>query len=173
MTATAPKRCPSAACKGAGKVPDQQLSPHFRLSELLDSGTGRSKGIPNEPTAEIIANLKLLCEQALEPIRAAVGPLKINSGFRGLSVNTAIGGSKNSQHMKGEAADFVVPGHGLEDVFRWIVTESEIVFGQAILEGRTPTPTWIHLSLGAPYRSASSSGQVLRFDGRRYTKWTP
>jgi hypothetical protein len=66
-----------------------------------------------------------------------------------------------------------VLGHELEDVFRWIVTESGIVFGQAILEGRTPVPTWIHLSLGPPYRSAASSGQVLRFDGRRYTKWTP
>lgn len=150
-----------------------QLSPHFTFDEMTRTGQAHLQAANREEAQRFIPQLTQVCMVLLEPVRLKFGPVKINSGFRGLSVNTAIGGSKNSQHMKGEAADFVVPGHGLEDVFRWIVTESEIVFGQAILEGRTPTPTWIHLSLGAPYRSASSSGQVLRFDGRRYTKWTP
>ena len=150
-----------------------QLSPHFSFDEMTRTGQASLQVANREEARRFIPPLTAVCTMLLEPVRLKFGPVKINSGFRGLSVNTAIGGSKNSQHMKGEAADFVVPGHGLEDVFRWIVTESEIVFGQAILEGRTPTPTWIHLSLGAPYRSASSSGQVLRFDGRRYTKWTP
>jgi hypothetical protein len=150
-----------------------QLSPHFTFDEMTRTGQAHLQAANREEAQRFIPQLTAVCTMLLEPVRLKFGPVKINSGFRGLSVNTAIGGSKNSQHMKGEAADFVVPGHGLEDVFRWIVTESEIVFGQAILEGRTPTPTWIHLSLGAPYRSASSSGQVLRFDGRRYTKWTP
>jgi hypothetical protein len=150
-----------------------QLSPHFSFDEMTRTGQTHLQAANREEARRFIAPLTAVCTTLLEPVRLKFGPVKINSGFRGLAVNTAIGGSKNSQHMKGEASDFVVPGHELEDVFRWIVTESGIVFGQAILEGRTPVPTWIHMSLGAPYRSAASSGQVLRFDGRRYTKWTP
>jgi hypothetical protein len=57
-------------------------------------------------------------------------------------------------------------------VFRWIVSESGLRYGQVILEGHTPgEPTWIHLSLGEPWRVGSACRQALTFDGARYSAW--
>ena len=64
-----------------------------------------------------------------------------------------------------------VEGKTLEEVFAWIVKESKLQFGQAILEGREPgKPTWIHLSLGAPFRTTNNQ-QALTFDGKSYAPW--
>jgi len=47
----------------------------------------------------------------LEEIRADVGgPIRINSGCRCSNHNAAIGGTKHSRHMTGEAADIQVEG---------------------------------------------------------------
>ena len=76
-------------------------------------------------------------------------PVTVHSGFRGPSLNAAVGGSKTSQHMKFEAVDFSIEGVPLQQIFDWIRKESGIPYGQVILEGRVPgRPTWIHLSLG-------------------------
>ena len=80
-------------CKGAGKVPDRYLSPNFKLSELVSSNTAKAKGLANDPTPEIEEALEDLCKEALEPIRALVGPLKVNSGYRSDAVNKSVGGS--------------------------------------------------------------------------------
>jgi hypothetical protein len=144
------------------------LSPHFTLSEL----TRTSSGTANVPTDAEVKALGELCTTLLEPVRAKFGPVSIHSGYRGPAVNAAIGGSKTSQHMKGEAADFHCPGAKLEDVMRWIVAESGLHYGQVILEGRNGPPTWIHLSLGQPYRVGSSCMQALTTrDGVNYTPY--
>ena len=144
------------------------LSPHFTLSEL----TRTSSGISNVPTDAEVKALEALATTLLEPVRARFGPVSIHSGYRGPAVNAAIGGSKTSQHMKGEAADFHCPGARLEDVMRWIVHDSGLHYGQVILEGRHGPPTWIHLSLGQPYRVGSKCQQALTTrDGVNYTPY--
>jgi hypothetical protein len=146
------------------------LSPHFTLAEL----TRTSSGLYNVPTDAEVKALEALATTLLEPVRAKFGPVSIHSGYRGPAVNAAIGGSKTSQHMKGEAADFHCPGAPLETVMRWIVVESGLSYGQVILEGHTKgEPTWIHLSLGAPYRLGSSCMQALTFDGKAYAPYKP
>ena len=146
------------------------LSEHFTLSEM----TRTSSGLYNGPTITEIKALTALCTTLLEPVRNRFGPVSIHSGYRGPAVNAAIGGSKTSQHMKGEAADFHCAGATLEHVMRWIVVESGLSYGQVILEGHTKgEPTWIHLSLGAPYRLGSSCMQALVFDGKSYTPYKP
>lgn len=51
-------------------------------------------------------NLEGLVANVLDPVREAYGkPIVVNSGYRCQVHNTAVGGVKNSQHMKGEAAD--------------------------------------------------------------------
>jgi zinc D-Ala-D-Ala carboxypeptidase len=131
------KDCPS--CKGSGKVPDQQLSPHFRLSELLDSGTGRSKGISNEPTPEIVANLRKLCVEALEPIRAIIGPMHVNSGYRADEINKAVGGSVTSAHSFGLAAD-IKPLKVSRKQMCDAIFAAGLKLDQVICE-----PTWVHI----------------------------
>ena len=78
-----------------------RLSPHFLLSEFLNL----KKYPENIPTMQVVANLTYGCLMLLEPARAIVGPIIINSGFRSEAVNRKVGGVKNSQHLIGQAAD--------------------------------------------------------------------
>jgi len=151
-----------------------QLSPHFALAEMVATS---QRALAARNAAEAVpytASLRALCETLLEPVRARFGPVSIHSGFRCPALNAAIGGSKTSQHMRGEAADFHCVRASLEEVMRWIVQDSGLAYGQVIAEAHRPgPPTWIHLSLGAPWRDAARCGQALRYDGTRYAPWTP
>ncbi len=78
------------------------LSKNFSLKEMLATSTG----VANVPTDQEIEKMKLLAEKILQPVRDYMGiPIRINSGFRSAGVNKSVGGSKTSQHTKGEAAD--------------------------------------------------------------------
>ena len=140
-------------CGGDGKCDDVQISPHFRLSELLASGTAKSKGLDNDPSPEVLANLKKLCVEALEPIRAKVGPLKINSGYRSDAVNKAVGGSTTSAHSYGLAAD-LHPAHGCKKLMTDILA-CGVKLDQVIFER-----TWVHVGLLHPSTKAQR-GQAL------------
>ena len=59
-----------------------KLSSNFSLSELIKSQTAERHGISNMPTEEHIENLKLLCENVLQPVRDEFGPVMISSGYR-------------------------------------------------------------------------------------------
>ena len=87
-----------------------KLSPNFSLSELTKSQTAERKGIDNIPNADEIYNLTLLCENILQPIRNKFGSFIVSSGYRCPELSIAIGSSENSQHCKGQAADFEVAG---------------------------------------------------------------
>lgn len=91
------------------------LSPHFTLAEM----TRTSSGIKNEPGPAHIENLRALCEELLEPLRAALGaPVRVTSGYRDALVNARIGGAKNSRHMLGLAADVKSPAGDAEHILR-------------------------------------------------------
>jgi hypothetical protein len=120
------------------------LSEHFTLGELTSSDHAKRHGIDNTPTPEIIENLKRLCVDVLEPMRALLGSAVYpTSGYRSPLVNLGIGGSSTSQHMRGEAADFHVHGYTDEDVARAVMT-SAVPFDQLILE--FPPDGWVHIS---------------------------
>ena len=79
-----------------------KLSNHFTLAEFCNLG----KYPDNIPTVQQIANMAYGCRQLLEPARKAIGcPIIVNSGFRNSRVNTLVGGVRNSQHLRGQAAD--------------------------------------------------------------------
>lgn len=89
---------------------DRPLSPHFRLEELLHSDTAQR--IPRlfeaqmNPPAGVIANLEHLAKTTLEPARVGIGmPIVITSGYRSPELNDLVGGSRTSQHPRGQAAD--------------------------------------------------------------------
>ena len=46
-----------------------KLTPNFSVRELTKSQTAERKGIDNTPTEEHLENLKLLCENILQPVR--------------------------------------------------------------------------------------------------------
>lgn len=147
-----------------------KLAPNFTLGELTSTGQ-TSLLATNRREAEQYLDAGKALAAMLQVIRDHYKkPVNINSAFRGPSLNAAVGGSKTSQHMKFEAADFTVEGVTLQEVFDWIRKHSGLKYGQVILEGRQPgKPTWIHLSLGEPWRAADKSRQQLAYDGKTYT----
>jgi zinc D-Ala-D-Ala carboxypeptidase len=119
------------------------LSAHFTLAEFTDSQTAARQGIDNTPPADVVERLKRTA-QGLEAVRVRLGcaPIVISSGYRSPALNAAIGGSKNSQHMTGEAADFTCPRFGSPTEVAAALKDSGIEYDQLILEfGR-----WVHIS---------------------------
>jgi hypothetical protein len=58
------------------------------------------------PGAQVIRNLRYLALKTLQPLRSLLrSSIAVSSGYRCEALNSAINGSKTSQHMKGEAAD--------------------------------------------------------------------
>lgn len=84
-----------------------QISKDFKWSEFTKSDTATRLHIINEITTwEVRDNVKALVENILQPLRDAWGgPLFINSGYRCLELNKAVGGVPTSQHVLGMAAD--------------------------------------------------------------------
>ena len=125
-----------------------KLSQHFSYQEFIKSQTAARKGIKNEPDDAQLYNMKMICANILEPVRDNFGgPVIITSGFRSPELCVAIGSSTNSQHAKGEAADFEIPGTSNKDVADWI--HENLVYDQLILEffdGKDPNSGWIHCS---------------------------
>jgi hypothetical protein len=145
-----------------------QISDHFTLSELTKSSTAERLGIANEPGSMEVENLIMVCDQILEPVRNHYGiPFAPNSGFRCLELNRAIGSSGNSQHVKGEAVDFEVPGIPNKDVALWVKDNCE--FDQLILEfykEEIPDSGWVHCS----YTISKENRKSARvFDGRHWS----
>lgn len=113
------------------------LSPHFTLAEMSVTRTGHS----NVPPGPVVEHLIRLCEEILEPIRAEWGPVKVYSGYRSETVNSAVGGAPNSAHRTGDAADFDT-GRDLVGVYLFIM-RSALPIGQVILY---PSRDFIHVS---------------------------
>lgn len=120
-----------------------KLSPHFRLAEFLRSETAARRGIDNAPPEHVVNSLAILCDELLEPIRERFGPVQITSGYRSPELNRAVGGSSGSQHIKGEAADLVVPGRSAFEVCEIIRDELDLPFHQLIHE----FGDWVHISM--------------------------
>ncbi len=135
-----------------------KLSQNFSLKELVASQTADRKGIDNTPTDEHIENLKLLCENVLQPIRDEWGVVSVSSGYRSQALCQAIGSVSTSQHARGQAADFECYSVDNRELFDWIT--QNLKFDQAILEfyDGDPNSGWIHVS----YNEDGNRKQTLR-----------
>ena len=130
-------------------------SKNFTINELCYSGTALRLGIDNKPTKEGIYKLTLLATSLLQSIRDKIGALRVTSGYRSIQLNTAIGGSANSQHCRYEAVDLKYFKKGQMDnlmIYQALI-DLDLDFDQCILEFGNgskyidPTsPSWVHLS---------------------------
>ena len=134
----------------------KRISKHISYKEAVGSNYAKQKGIKNKPNEEQVENMKLLAKEVFEPLREWVdAPIKVNSMFRSLELNTALKGSKTSSHMKGEAMDITsMGGKSNLEMFHYI--RKELDFDQLIWEfGKEPK--WLHVS----YNKDNNRKQVL------------
>lgn len=139
-----------------------KLSKNLSLTEVTNSNTAKRKGISNQPTEEHLVALKTLAENIFQPIRDHFGcPIWVSSGYRSVALNKAIGGSKTSQHCKGEALDLDMDGKEgptNADIFHYI--KDNLPFDQLIWEfGSNNAPDWVHVSYSV---SGKQRGQILK-----------
>ena len=128
---------------------------------MTASQTAERKGINNNPSEDHMNNLKELCVNVLQKVRDHYGKVvSVSSGYRSPELCVAIGSSVNSQHAKGQAADFEVYGLSNAELCKYIAENLD--FDQLILEYHNigePNSGWIHCS----YRSdGENRKQILR-----------
>ena len=129
------------------------LSEHFTLGELTKTNTG----IENVPNEEQVKNLKRLCgwlEQLRRRWNNIYGdgddPIIINSGFRSLEVNKAVGGATLSNHLTGCAVD--IRCIGIEQALRYAAILLDISdlnkedFDELLIEQKVHV-IWIHFAV--------------------------
>ena len=124
------------------------ISKHISNKESVYSRTALRLDIDNTPTQEHKNNMVKLAEEVFEPLRAYVGgPVKINSFYRSLDLNKAIGGSSKSQHCHGQAID-IDDTYGRAtnaEMFQFI--RENLDYDQMIWEfGDDDNPSWVHVS---------------------------
>tara|TARA_B100000424_G_C22646232_1_gene356772 strand:- start:60 stop:521 length:462 start_codon:yes stop_codon:yes gene_type:complete len=125
-----------------------KISDNITYAEAIHSNTAKRRGIDNTPNPAQVETMKVTAEKIFEPLRKWVGgPIKVNSFFRSADLNEAIGGSKTSQHCKGQAIDIDdVFGHKTNaEMYAWI--KENLNFDQMIWEfGTDMNPNWVHIS---------------------------
>ena len=144
------------------------ISKHISYKEGVYSNTALRRGINNDPNEEQLANMKLIAEKIFEPLRKYVGgPIKINSFFRSPKLNTAIGGSRTSQHCKGQAMD-------IDDTFKhksnaemYHYIKDNLDFDQMIWEfGDDDNPNWVHVSYVSSDKNRNRCLKAYKENGR-------
>ncbi len=133
------------------------ISKHITYAEGTKSNTAIRLGLNNEPSALILETMKLTAEKVFEPLREELGAIRVTSFYRSPDLNRAIGGSKSSQHCKGEALDLQALKCSNKKLFDEACKLPE--FDQIIWEfGTKEEPDWIHIS----YSKTRNRKQVLR-----------
>ena len=126
-----------------------KLSKNLSLAEVTKSVTAKRLGIDNTPDDWTKENLRQVAINIFQPIRDSFGcPIYVSSGYRSAELNTAIGGSKRSQHVEGRALDLDADVYGRctnAQIFRYI--KDNLEFDQLIWEfGDEDNPDWVHVS---------------------------
>jgi len=145
-----------------------KLSKYLSFEEATKSQTAVRKGIKNEPDEEQIEAMKYVAKEVFDKVREEIGgPLMASSFFRSPELNSAIGGSKTSQHCKGEAIDIDCDyyGKGSNDYVFWYI-KNNLTFDQLIWEfGTVDNPAWVHVSRRREYNRGEALRCYRRDDG--------
>jgi zinc D-Ala-D-Ala carboxypeptidase len=143
------------------------VSPHFTFPELTRTDHRDFLDEQEDAPAQVRANLVRLAVDLLEPARAIVGPLRVNSAYRCPGLNAAIAGSRTSAHMDGLAADVFPLSMPLADAYA-LLAQSSLPFDQLIFEFNR----WIHI--GAAKHAHDPRRQRLAiYTAGQYEQWSP
>lgn len=144
------------------------ISKNITLREATHSNTATRKGIDNMPNETQIQSMRYVAENIFQPVREHFNkPIRINSFFRCVELNKAIGGSSSSQHCKGEAID--VDGLGgltNKEIFDYI--RENLDWDQLINEfpDENGEPSWVHFSFKANGKNRKQVLKAYKVNGR-------
>lgn len=128
---------------------------NFKISELIYSETAIKNNINNMPDINSLDNMLNLIYYCLQPARELLNaPMTITSGFRNPLVNRLVGGVNSSQHLYGQAADFIIKGMTPNQIIS-IIKTSKIEFDQLINE----YDKWVHIS----YNKGKNRKEILKY----------
>lgn len=143
--------------------------PNFTWAELSTTSTG----LPNDLPLQAKMDLHRLVWTVLAPLREVFGPLRINSGFRSLEVNTAVGGSTTSAHLHDEPGETAVdvepadPARGTNwDIVHWLWNNGQNMNLDQVIGYHDRSH--VHIGLGPRNRN-----QFLAHNAGNYTSWSP
>lgn len=143
----------------------EKLTDSFTWEEFIYSDTALKKGIKNVPPTDKIdvvkKNAKSLCENILQPLRNAMGPLIVTSGYSNPELSKILGRKPTSQHCNGMAADIVSKDFSALHLAKAI--RQHFHFDQLILERRYNKAgsliEWVHVS----YKSEHENRQEVLY----------
>ena len=145
-----------------------KISKHISYKEAVYSATAKRLHLDNTPNDDILCEMEKVANYIFEPLRLYVGgAIKINSFYRSVEVNKAVGGSSRSQHCKGQAIDIDdVYGHKTNaEMFEYI--RENLDFDQMIWEfGDTNNPAWVHISYVSKKENRNRILRAVRENGK-------
>lgn len=135
---------------------------YFSYDEFRRSDTAERHKIDNSIPENAKGNIKALVDNVLDPLREAWGkPLTVTSGYRCPALNKAVGGSRTSQHITGQAAD-IITGNIVDNARLFhLIIDSKLPFDQLIFEKGDINvgPAWVHVS----YRSDGKNRRQILY----------
>jgi len=141
--------------------PLERISKWFTYGECTRSTTATRQGMDNTPNEEQLACLEALCKNFLDKVRdvckRSISPFSM---FRCFKLNVLVGGSKNSQHMTGEAVDFLPTGLTVMQTMK-IILQNNIEFDQLIDE----FGSWVHASYTTKRKNRNQILQYRKVNG--------
>jgi len=146
----------------------EKISKHISYKEGIKSNTAMRLNIGNSPEEYHLGNMNAVAINVFEPLREWVGgPIKINSFYRSVALNKAIGGSSRSQHCEGRAMD-------IDDTFRYKTNaemykyiKENLSFDQMIWEfGTDKNPDWVHISYVSEEQNRNRCLKATRVNGK-------
>lgn len=149
-----------------------QLAKNFYLDEFTRSQLAERSGIDMRlrEDSHVASNLRRLCRDILQPLRDALGPVHITSGWRPRELNRLLNSSDESAHIGGRAADLVVTGYTPLEVARWIKSHLPH-YDQLIHEfGK-----WVHVAIAIPggYPRMQALTSMITNDRHQRTRYVP
>lgn len=129
------------------------------MQEVVASQTASRHKINNLVPPDLLDAVQSTARQ-LDNVRDSLRrPILVSSWYRCLELNRLLRSSDTSQHVKGQAVDFVSPGFGSPAVIckSLVAAASQLNFDQLILEH-----TWVHISfIPANIPNVKPRNQVL------------
>lgn len=147
-----------------------KLSEHFSFDELTNTSHSELIEANREEAKNFIEPLTITAA-ALEEIRIVLGnkAIHVSSGYRGATLNKAVGGSPTSAHSRGLAADIIPKGVSIKVAFATILKDKHLLKGvRKVIREEIGNSSWLHI------QAKTKESEPLEFytttNGKNYTK---